>query len=1139
VHKVVAFLALAAVCNAGEQDPWVAADELCAKGDFDAAARIAKDDPALAKQVERLRAAPAPPELYARLRRLKALTDADDWKAAAALAPARFEKPRNLPELRLLSRHAIALFRTAPKRAEAPLRTALAACDEAGWKERAAVLARLLLGVVQRTDEILPLAKRVIREARERNDDVQLGIALLTLGNHLGLAGAHDDALEALQAAAEAHRRAKYARGEASALASIGTVLFQTRRYDRAIPVLRRAAELAEDPGTLHGALRLLAYAHFVRDDTAKAAAVCKEALAKLERNRSEFLSILASCHGTDWRAAAETYAELEEAARADGNIVREFDAYSIGAMALRQLGELAKANEKILVALKKLPHLPPAQRVVKGGNLGSVLLDLGRPTEAVPLLEAAAAHAETTGNKGQGTILYHLLSEALRSLGRPDAAIAAARKSLALDPENPTGYLVLATALSATGRFADAVKSNETALALAKKRGTPRLVAQALNNLAGVRDEAGDTEAALELYERALALRREQGNAKPVAIALTNLGTVYTGLGRVDEAIAAHREAAAIFAERGWAALESSARNTLGLAYRKTGRIDDAAASFRAAIRIAGDRAESRVRPLVNLAQLEWDRGNEEEGAALADEALAIARDLARPELLGSAEAAAARIRVLAGRPAEAIPLLRSVVDRTARRYDRLGEEHAARARAEHWSRFVLGVEAAVRADRPEDALFFLESVRARALLLALGGRERLRRAVVPAELRDAEARAVVRLRRAREAHRKARETGVRRELKHWRAETAAAEAELAGAVARIQREARLSADLYCPKPARIEHLRAWLRPHEALVMLGEGDDRIHALVITRAGARVVRGARELDVDAVSRDAFPGPLQQAILEPLRLEAGVRRVIVAPNAALAAHPWCLAFEGRAVAYVPSATTFGLLREQAGRRGEGVLAFGDPRHEAGALGGAGLGPLPESAAEARDVGTDVCVGADATEEALRERLSRDRRWRAVHLACHGVVNTARPLFSGLALTPGGGHDGVVTVRDVLALSLRADLVALSACDTGLGRTYRGEGLLGFTRAFLFAGAPRVIVSLWKVDDAATRALMARFHELWNDRPAAEALREAQAFVRAGGGPGGPERGAKAATPTGENRWKHPRYWAAWQLWGLPD
>ena len=87
--------------------------------------------------------------------------------------------------------------------------------------------------------------------------------------------------------------------------------------------------------------------------------------------------------------------------------------------------------------------------------------------------------------------------------------------------------------------------------------------------------------------------------------------------------------------------------------------------------------------------------------------------------------------------------------------------------------------------------------------------------------------------------------------------------------------------------------------------------------------------------------------------------------------------------------------------------------------------------------------------------------------------------------------------------------------------------KGEGVVGLTRAFMFAGAPRVIVSLWKVDDDATRALMTRFYALWNPRDGskpmatAEALAAAQAHVRSQPG------------------WSRPHFWAAWALWGLPN
>ena len=121
-----------------------------------------------------------------------------------------------------------------------------------------------------------------------------------------------------------------------------------------------------------------------------------------------------------------------------------------------------------------------------------------------------------------------------------------------------------------------------------------------------------------------------------------------------------------------------------------------------------------------------------------------------------------------------------------------------------------------------------------------------------------------------------------------------------------------------------------------------------------------------------------------------------------------------------------------------------------------------------------------------------------------------------------------------------MEIPADLVVLSACETGEGKVVQGEGIMGLTRAFMFAGAPRVICSLWKVDDEATRALMVKFYELWNlGRSPRTRASEAS---RRGPGPGcrRPRRcGRRRRSCASQEKWKHPYYWAAWVLWGLPE
>ena len=143
-----------------------------------------------------------------------------------------------------------------------------------------------------------------------------------------------------------------------------------------------------------------------------------------------------------------------------------------------------------------------------------------------------------------------------------------------------------------------------------------------------------------------------------------------------------------------------------------------------------------------------------------------------------------------------------------------------------------------------------------------------------------------------------------------------------------------------------------------------------------------------------------------------------------------------------------------------------------------------------------------------------------------MACHGLIRPERPTLSALALSADDENDGFVTALDVFQLAIPADLVVLSACETARGRVFRGEGVVGFARSFMKAGAPRVICSLWKVPDEATAALMIKFYELWNPKDrskglgAAAALKKAQDHIRS------------------HDKWQHPYYWAAWVIWGLP-
>ena len=147
-----------------------------------------------------------------------------------------------------------------------------------------------------------------------------------------------------------------------------------------------------------------------------------------------------------------------------------------------------------------------------------------------------------------------------------------------------------------------------------------------------------------------------------------------------------------------------------------------------------------------------------------------------------------------------------------------------------------------------------------------------------------------------------------------------------------------------------------------------------------------------------------------------------------------------------------------------------------------------------------------------------------QYRFVHFATHGVFDDDNPGLSGVVLSTFGPRgqvqDGMLRLHDIYGLHLPAEMVVLSACNTALGRPVRGEGLVGIVRGFLYAGAKRVVASLWKVDDDATVEMMRRLYGemLEKNLAPAAALRQAQIGLWR------------------QERWRAPYYWAAFVLQG---
>jgi CHAT domain-containing protein len=266
-------------------------------------------------------------------------------------------------------------------------------------------------------------------------------------------------------------------------------------------------------------------------------------------------------------------------------------------------------------------------------------------------------------------------------------------------------------------------------------------------------------------------------------------------------------------------------------------------------------------------------------------------------------------------------------------------------------------------------------------------------------------------------------------------------------------------------------------------------------------------------------RDVGPqaAELYRDLFAPLERQVRHRNLIIVPHGVLHFLPFAALWDGKrrsylgdayALSYAPSATALKFARQRKAQAVGPVLVVGDPD-----------GSLPQSALEARAVshlyGDEPLIGRAATKDVVIDRAGQAG---ILHLAAHAVLNPVNPLFTRIELAPDGEQGGGLEMHEVFGLDLsRTGLVTLSACSTQMGKLSAGDELEGLTRAFLYAGTPAVLASLWNVEDESTAFLMTKFYtHLRRGTGRAESLRLAQMETR--------------------KRFPHPYQWAAFVLTG---
>lgn len=788
--------------------------------------------------------------------------------------------------------------------------------------------------------------------------------------------------------------------------------------------------------------------------------------------------------------------------------------------------------------------------------NLGRAHYDLGELAEAVnawnralPImrrLQDPAGEASSLGN----------LALAHRYLGDVQEALDAYDRSLEL-LRAAGGRAAEGRALNNRGRFYVLLGENRqaladlaAALAISREIGDRRFEAAVLTAIGRIHESRGDVEPAQDALEKALALRIDVEDRRGRAVTERALGSLYARLGRGDEAAAFDRRALADFRELGAPREVAGALLALGQLAVAAERPDGARPLLREAL--SGFRAIrdpiAAAETLFALARCERAGGDPRTALALTEDAL---REI---EL----------VRSRLGSHSLRTSFFATQQDYYDLQIGLLMDLHRLEPEAGH--------------DR--EALAASERARVRSLvdLLAESGVASTAGAdpELLAEKRDLE-------RRLAALEQERLELGAGQPAKRVAAIEAGLDGlvrDYRALCGKIRASSPSYAALTEPRTLSAEEIqRQLLGPDTVLLEVHLGDRASVLWLVTVDSITSFELPSRAVIEAAARRAYEllevshlreyreatgqalSELSRMVLGPVSDRLAERRLLISGAGALQLIPFAaLPLPGASgseplvgrheIVTLPSASALAVLRARtAGRaRPAGTVAvLADPVFEATdpRLAGGGpappgpdaastrgadrLGRLPYSAGEAASIlrlaaeeESYEALGFAATREAATSPALGG--YRIVHFATHGALDGEHPELSRLVFSrfdaEGRARNGVLFAHQIYDLELPVDLVVLSACESALGRQMRGEGLVGLTQGFFHAGAARVVVSLWRVDDRATAELMARFYEgMLVDRLApAAALRRAQLAIRS------------------EPGWQAPYYWAGFVLQG---
>lgn len=823
--------------------------------------------------------------------------------------------------------------------------------------------------------------------------------------------------------------------------------------------------------------------------------------------------------------------------------------------------------------------------------NLGLVLNYQGKGEESIETTKRSLAIAQALNDKGRMGLALRLLGVTSDQMGDFDAALAHYSNAMAMftaaaDKKGMASlYTNMGVSYERQGKYILALESLRKGLELNEALEDKRGMSLAMGNIGHVYDQLNDYPEALFWYRKALVIFQEQKAQGAIATALQNIGEIYRMQNEYAQALDYYQKALSLDEELDNKSGAAAALSSIGMLYSDQGEYRKSLDYFQKSLNIREEiRAKVGVaQSLHNLGKSHFYLGDYAEALKLDDRATAMAKAIGEPEIVWYSRTTAGMTLRALGQFEQANQALSEAISTVEgmRAEAFAGEEEQRLFFTERIAPYQEMVGLLVAQKHTGEALLYAEQAKGRMLLDVLQeGKVPITKAMTTTE-------------REREEQLETQLMALNKQMQ--RASSAKKDpAEFAKLKERLE-EARLTysdfrTNLYTAhpelrvhrgqvKPITLEEAARLLPDAQTAILeftVGERETHLFSLTTKEGDAPSLdlraysirikaddleKKVKKFRQQVAERDLAFGSgareLYEQLIKPAEAQLrGKTKLLIVPDLCL----WDMPFqvlqpsrghymvEDSAIAYAPSLT---VLREMTSLGGEKrlqhskaprLLAMGNPvlgqetvkratevyRNEA-------LSPLPQAEQEVHylqrlygPASTQVFTGAQASEDLFKTEAGQ---FQILHLATHGLLNDANPMYSHLLLSPGGPdshEDGLLEAWEIMRLDLKADLVVLSACETARGAIGAGEGVTGLAWAFFVAGVPTTVVSQWKVESTSTSKLMLDFHESLKALgkqgarfSAASALQKAEIQL------------------LHDKKYAHPFYWAGFVVVGNPQ